>query len=62
MMCEQKELRDWFACKALAVLVPMYKFERLLELDPEKAPAVIAKIAYQLADAMMAERNPKERA
>lgn len=49
-------LRDWLAGQAVTVARDMTNPEGLL-MDHEITPADVAKAAYAIADAMLAERN-----
>lgn len=56
--CSGMLLRDWFAGQALAQVV----HDVLSDIDlanrkPSELPAIIAKASYQVADAMLAERE-----
>lgn len=52
-------LRDWFAGQALGQAVrDVFRDDMVMATTtPSKLPAIIAKASYQIADAMLAERN-----
>jgi len=55
----RRELRDRFAMAALPVLIgePVEFWQRVQAGDGEEVTALLAKAAYRMADAMLAERD-----
>lgn len=58
-------LRDYFAAQALTVIAAMsLQLKDYIDTPPEFVPAKLAIGAYQIADAMLSERNqplPRQR-
>lgn len=57
-------LRDWFAGQSLAAIANstiLMAAKQVAEEDHSTSNAVIAKLAYELADAMLEERASPER-
>ncbi len=49
-------LRDWLAGQAMPAVLTLFLTGKISSIDGEEGDAMVARVSYQAADAMLAER------